>query len=94
MTKRETYLKQLEQRRDVTFVYVVRMGDFVKVGVTNNWPHRLDQLKSGMPIEPEPLMVQRVPTRSGALLIEKYWMNELPSLSRGSWFHVPKVINA
>jgi hypothetical protein len=76
--------------RKETFVYFLRMNEFVKIGYTNNWVNRLDTIQTGIPYTVIPLLVLRGNFSLEAELHRLFHADRY----RGEWFRLSPAIEA
>lgn len=70
-------------------VYLAKLGNMVKVGVTNDPAGRAATLQIGLPEELTMPYIAVMPTRAKALLLEKSVHRQLAHRhARGEWFRV------
>jgi hypothetical protein len=73
----------VHNRKDLTFIYFVRSGEFIKIGQSRNWRRRVEGMQVGSPHTLIVLLVLKdEPSLEGKL---HNWFRT--DHYRGEWFH-------
>ena len=76
--------------RDWVFIYFVRVGDFVKIGMSREWKKRIANLKVAVPFDVELLHVELGLERSEKSLHKRFRKLH----HRREWFHAHPILLA
>lgn len=83
-----TVNKQNIEAQDVTFIYFLRAGEFVKIGKSKRWKSRMSNMQVGSPYTIVPLLIL-----VGPPIIEKKLHNQFRhDHFRGEWFRMSQAI--
>lgn len=73
--------------KSTTFLYVLKAGDYFKVGITQNLSKRIKQIQTGCPLKISRVYYYTLDTKSEALELEKEIHTFLSKVSTvGEWF--------
>ncbi|HVX77583.1 MAG TPA: GIY-YIG nuclease family protein, partial [Bradyrhizobium sp.] len=73
-----------------TFIYIIRAGEFAKIGKSDAWRDRVDTMQTGSPYTIVPLLVLRAPPVLERQLHRLFAEDHF----RGEWFYLSEDIRA